>query len=73
MNRVDLADCKHYYEGLKFLDKQGRTSGSSDVTSGHVGAISGHVAFKMYDSLGLKEDDIQIIASLKGKSFLGLI
>jgi hypothetical protein len=61
-----MSDCKHFYEGLKFLDKQAINSNQND---GHAGAIAGHMAYKMYDTLGLKEDDIEIIASLKGETF----
>ncbi len=59
MNRVDLSDCKQYHEGLKFLDKHGLASDSGS-------AISGDLAFKMYDSFGLKEDDIETLAAIKG-------
>ena len=55
------------------MDKQGLNSNSNDVTSSLVGGISGHVAYRMYDSLGLREDDIEIIASLKGKFGLSWI
>ncbi len=55
MNLVELSDCKQYYEGLKFLDKQKVNS-----------VISGEIAYAMYDSLGLREDDIETLASIKG-------
>jgi hypothetical protein len=54
-----LSDCKQYHEGLKFLDKHGLASDSGST-------ISGDLAFKMYDSFGLKEDDIETLAAIKG-------
>ena len=59
MDRVELSDCKQYYEGLRFLDKHGLATNSGL-------SISGELAFKLYDSLGLKEDDIEAIADIKG-------
>ena len=58
MNLVELSDCKQFYEGLKFLDK-------NKVKL----VISGDLAYAMYDSLGLREDDIETLASIKGSKF----
>ncbi len=55
VNLVELSDCKQYYEGLKFLDKHKVNS-----------VISGELAYAIYDSLGLREDDIETLASIKG-------
>ena len=58
VNLVELSDCKQFYEGLKFLDK-------NKVKL----VISGDLAYAMYDSLGLREDDIETLASIKGSKF----
>jgi alanyl-tRNA synthetase len=54
-----LSECKQIYEGIKVLDKE-CISSSSD------GQITGDIAFKLYESHGFKEADIEKLAKIKG-------
>lgn len=63
---MELSDCIQYYNGLKFLEKHGFVTNSK-------ASIGGDIAFKIYETLGLREDDIESIADIKGNTLNGLL
>lgn len=62
VNLIELSECKQFHEGLKFVSKN--ITGSE-----HQNVLPGDLAYRIYESLGLREDQIETLAVIKGLSF----